>query len=105
MALGGAGGQGPAGVCRALIGEYDCTVLTQVGAQGDIELTAYVTENEGYGAWWASLGGRGLRTPQVAVDSAGRVVVAALDPAGALVTARQDPTHPTLTFTPWHPAT
>ncbi|MCB5165545.1 hypothetical protein LG634_11960 [Streptomyces bambusae] len=104
MALGGAGGHGPVGVGRAVIGGYDCTVLAQNGAQGGIELTAYVTENEGYGTWWASLGGQGLRNPQPAVDAAGRLVVGAFDRAGNLALARQDPGQEGLAFGPWRAA-
>lgn len=89
---------------RAVIGGYDCTVLAQTGAEGDIELTAYVTENEGYGTWWASLGGHGAHAPQVAVDAAGRIVVAALDADGALICTRQDTTQQGLVFGPWDAA-
>lgn len=104
MGLGGAGGKGAPGVVRSVIGGYDCTVLAQTGAEGDIELTAYVTENEGYGTWWASLGGHGAHAPQVAVDAAGRIVVAALDADGALICTRQDTTQQGLVFGPWEAA-
>ncbi|KOY55700.1 hypothetical protein ADK59_23000 [Streptomyces sp. XY332] len=104
MALGGAGGTGAPGVVRAVIGGYDCTVLAQTGAEGDVELTAYVTENEGYGTWWASLGGHGAHAPQVAVDGAGRIVVAAFDADGALICTRQDTTQQGLAFGPWDAA-
>jgi hypothetical protein len=101
MGLGGAGGRGAPGVARAVLGGYDCTVLAQVGADGDVEVTAYVTENEGYGTWWASLGGHGARAPQVAVDAAGRVVVAAFDEEGAPMCTRQDTAAGGLAFGPW----
>ncbi|MFZ3473584.1 hypothetical protein ACODT3_08310 [Streptomyces sp. 4.24] len=104
MGLGGAGGRGAPGVCRALVGGYDCTVLVQVGAEDQIELTAYVTENESYGAWWTPLGAGGLRAPQVAVDALGRIVVAGFDRDGALVLTRQDTTQQGLAFGPWHTA-
>ncbi|MFD7259159.1 hypothetical protein [Streptomyces sp. NPDC059874] len=104
MGLGGAGGRGTPGVGQALVGGYDCTVLAQNGADGDVELTAYVSENEGYGIWWASLGGRGLHAPQVAVDDAGRIVVAAVGESGALAVARQDTTQQGLAFGPWQRA-
>ncbi|MFI5668528.1 hypothetical protein [Streptomyces sp. NPDC051704] len=104
MGLGGAGGRGAPGVVRAVVGGYDCTVLAQSGAEGDIELTAYVTENEGYGTWWASLGGHGAYAPQVAVDAAGRIVVAAFDADGALICTRQDTTQQGLVFGPWEAA-
>ncbi|MET9959207.1 hypothetical protein ABZ128_08980 [Streptomyces sp. NPDC006326] len=104
MSLGGAGGQGAPGVVRAVIGGYDCTVLAQTGAEGDVELTAYVTENEGYGAWWASLGGHGACAPQVAVDAAGRIVVAAFDADGTLICTRQDTAQQGLVFGPWSAA-
>jgi hypothetical protein len=110
MALGGAGGRGRPGVGRGVIGGYDCTVLAQVGAHGGIEVTAYVTENEGYGTWWAPLadtgrgGGAGdaPRDPQVGTDGQGRLVVAAFDRAGGLLLARQDRTQDGLAFGPWH---
>ncbi|MEV0411808.1 hypothetical protein AB0I68_13665 [Streptomyces sp. NPDC050448] len=101
MSLGGAGGRGAPGVVRADLGGYDCTVLAQTGAQGDIEVTAYVTENEGYGTWWVSLGGHGAYAPQVAVDTSGRIVVAAFDADGSLICSRQDTTQQGLVFGPW----
>ncbi|MFI5830900.1 hypothetical protein ACIA6C_27245 [Streptomyces sp. NPDC051578] len=101
MGLGGHGGRGAPGVTRADIGGYDCTVLAQVGADGEVEVTAYVTENEGYGTWWVPLGAPGARAPQVAVDAAGRLVVAALDRDGALTFTRQDTTEQGLAFGPW----
>ncbi|MFK0233018.1 hypothetical protein [Streptomyces vinaceus] len=104
MGLGGAGGRGAPGVVRADVGGYDCTVLAQTGAEGDVELTAYVTENEGYGTWWASLGGHGAQAPQVALDAAGRLVVAAFDADGALISTRQDMTQQGLVFGPWEAA-
>ncbi|MFB6811997.1 hypothetical protein [Streptomyces sp. NPDC056387] len=104
MGLGGAGGRGAPGVARADLGGYDCTVLAQTGAGGDIEVTAYVTENEGYGTWWASLGGHGAYAPQVAVDRSGRIVVAAFDADGSLVCTRQDTTQQGLVFGPWEAA-
>lgn len=104
MGLGGAGGRGMPGVVRAVLGGYDCTVIAQTGADGDVELTAYVTENESYGTWWTSLPGRGTEAPQVAVDPSGRIVVAAFDEDGALVVARQDTTREGLAFGPWHAA-
>ncbi|MEU6862016.1 hypothetical protein ABZ924_01865 [Streptomyces sp. NPDC046876] len=105
MSLGGAGGRGAPGVARAMVGGYDCTVLAQTGAERDIEVTAYVTENEGYGTWWASLGGHGAYAPQVAVDAAGRLVVAAFDETGAPMCARQDTGAQGLAFGPWEPLT
>lgn len=104
LGLGGAGGHGEVAVGRAAIGGYDCTVLAQNGADGDIELTAYVSENEAYGTWWASLGGQGLRSPQVAVDADGRIVVAALDRDGDLAVTRQDTAQQGLAFGPWQRA-
>ncbi|WP_327279151.1 MULTISPECIES: hypothetical protein [unclassified Streptomyces] len=104
MGLGGAGGRGAPGVVRADLGGYDCTVLAQTGAEGDIEVTAYVTENEGYGTWWASLGGQGAYAPQVAVDGSGRIAVAAFDADGSLICTRQDTTQQGLVFGPWEAA-
>ncbi|MCY0956405.1 hypothetical protein [Streptomyces sp. H27-H5] len=100
VGLGDAGGRGAPGVVRTMLGGYDCTVLTHIGADGGVELTAYVTENEAYGTWRASLGGHGALTPQPAVDAAGRIVVAAFDRDGALVLTRQDPAQG-LVFGPW----
>ncbi|MEU9063497.1 hypothetical protein AB0D13_32700 [Streptomyces sp. NPDC048430] len=101
MSLGGAGGSGAPSVTRALVGGYDCTVLAQTGVDGTIEVTAYVTENEGYGMWWARIEGAGGDSPQVAVDGAGRIVVAALDKTGALLVARQDRQQEGLAFGPF----
>ncbi|MET9952060.1 hypothetical protein ABZ135_11000 [Streptomyces sp. NPDC006339] len=103
LPLGGAGGVGRPGVGRATIGGYDCTVLAQTGAHGGAEVTAYVTENEGYGTWWAPLGDPGtpVHAPQPGVDGAGNLVVAALDGTGALLLARQDPGQDGLAFGPW----
>ncbi|MFI6858906.1 hypothetical protein ACIBKZ_03215 [Streptomyces sp. NPDC050421] len=105
MTLGGAGGIGAPSVTRAFIGGYDCTVLAQTGVDGAVEITAYVTENEGYGMWWAQVEGRGMQSPQVAVDGAGRVVVAALDSEGSLLVARQNHAIEGLGFEPWVRAT
>lgn len=104
MALGGMGGWGRPGVGRGVIGDYDCTVLAQAAAHGGIEVTAYVTENEGYGTWWAPIGGDAdePRDPQVGTDGAGRLVVAAFDRTGALLLARQDRAQSGLAFGPWH---
>ncbi|MER7468189.1 hypothetical protein [Streptomyces sp. NPDC097981] len=104
MGLGGAGGRGAPGVVRADLGGYDCTVLAQTGAEGDIELTAYVTENESYGTWWVSLGGHGAYAPQVAVDTSGRIVVTAFDADGSLICTRQDTSRQGLEFGPWDAA-
>ncbi|MFF0434551.1 hypothetical protein ACFYU9_20245 [Streptomyces sp. NPDC004327] len=103
MALGGPGGRGRPGAVRTVIGEYDCTVLAQCGAHGGIEVTAYVTENEGYGTWWAPIGDPAVAAtaPQPGVDGAGRLVVAALDRTGALLLSRQDLTQDGLVFGPW----
>ncbi|MCX4547469.1 hypothetical protein OG204_29610 [Streptomyces sp. NBC_01387] len=101
LTAGGAGGSGRPGVARARVGDFDCTVLAQTGAHGGIEVTAYVTENEGYGTWWAPLGGEEAHAPQVAVDGAGRIVVAALDGQGRILLARQDSGGQGLAFGPW----
>ncbi|MFJ9078944.1 hypothetical protein ACIRO3_27445 [Streptomyces sp. NPDC102278] len=103
VGLGDAGGRGAPGVVRASLGGYDCTVLTHIGADGGVELTAYVTENERYGTWRVSLGGHGARAPQPAVDAAGRIVVAAFDRDGTLVCTRQDIAQG-LVFGPWDTA-
>lgn len=101
MPLGGAGGTGAPSVTRALVNGYDCTVLAQTSLEGAVEVAAYVTENEGYGMWWARIEGLGIQSPQVAVDGAGRIVVAALDKEGDLLVARQDPGQEGLAFGPW----
>lgn len=103
LPVGGAAGSGRAGAARALVGGFDCTVLAQPGADGSIEVTAYVTENESYGTWWAPLGGARAYAPQVAVDSAGRIVVAALDGTGGILMARQDTAQQGLAFEGWSP--
>ncbi|WP_327370783.1 hypothetical protein [Streptomyces sp. NBC_01217] len=104
MTLGGAGGRGAPGVTRVILGGYDCTVLVQIALHGGMEVAAYVTENEGYGMWWAPLGGPDAESVQAVVDGFGRVVVAALDKQGVLHVTRQDTTQEGLAFGPWHQA-
>ncbi|MGW0775835.1 hypothetical protein ACWD01_19785 [Streptomyces sp. NPDC002835] len=101
MPLGGAGGRGAPGVCRAMVDGYDCTVLAQPGAEGGIEVTAYVTENEGYGVWWAELGGPETEAPQMTLDCNGGIALAAIDEGGSLHVTRQDPAKQGLAFGPW----
>ncbi|WP_392673317.1 hypothetical protein [Streptomyces sp. LN785] len=102
MPLGGAGGRGMPAVTRAVVGGYDCTVLAQLGLEGGVEVTAYVTENEGYGMWWAPLGGPDAQSAQVVVDGTGRLVVAVLDKESALHLTRQDTAQEGLAFGSWN---
>ncbi|MFG2333257.1 hypothetical protein ACGFMM_27045 [Streptomyces sp. NPDC048604] len=103
MSLGGAGGVGRPGVGRTMIGGYDCTFLAQNGPHGTVDVTAYVTEGEGYGTWWNALPDTGgpVSAPQVAVDGMGRLVVAVVDHEGALLVARQNPAQDGLVFGRW----
>ncbi|MEV8567513.1 hypothetical protein AB0436_18400 [Streptomyces sp. NPDC051322] len=100
LPVGGAG-TGRAGAARALVGGFDCTVLAQRGVAGGIEVTAYGTENEHYGAWRAELGGEEVSAPRVVVDGTGRIVVAAVDRAGRVLMARQDVGQQGLAFEDW----
>jgi hypothetical protein len=87
--LGGTPAGGPVAAVRAVLDGYDCTVLGHRDAGGDIMLAAFGTEDEQSGVWWSPAGERGTGAPALALDAAGRVVLAAHGPDGALRVARQ----------------
>ncbi|WP_433404989.1 hypothetical protein [Streptomyces sp. CA-146814] len=81
---------GPVAVIRAMLDDYDCTVLAHCDSEGNVMLAACGTENESAGLWWSPTGERGTGTPGLALDAHGRVVIAALAPDGSLRVARQN---------------
>ncbi|MFF5900447.1 hypothetical protein ACFY8O_31640 [Streptomyces argenteolus] len=89
--LGGIPAEGPISVLRAVLDGYDCTVLAHRDPDGNVMVAACGTENEGGGLWWSPTGERTGMPPALAVDSAGRVVLATIGADGALCVARQNP--------------
>ncbi|MFF9347773.1 hypothetical protein [Streptomyces sp. NPDC014734] len=87
--LGGHSGDGPPALGRCLVDGHDCTVLAQREGTGTVALTAYPTETESAGAWWADTRQSCAGAPAVAPDRDGRLVVAAVDRDGRLNVTRQ----------------
>ncbi|MBP8532745.1 hypothetical protein [Streptomyces sp. MK37H] len=88
--LGGATGTGPVAAVRAMVDGHDCTVLAhQDTAAGGLAVAAHPCEDEAAGVWWTPSGEQGAHTPALALDSQGRVVLAALALDGKLLVARQ----------------
>ncbi|WP_329161008.1 hypothetical protein OHA63_30850 [Streptomyces anulatus] len=81
---------GPVAAMRAMLDDYDCTVLAYRDLEGNVMLAACGTENESAGLWWSPTGERGSGTPGLALDAHGRVVIAALAPDGSIRVARQN---------------
>lgn len=97
-------GTGPVAVLRTDVDGHDCTVLAHRDrATGRPALAAYPTGNEGAGATWTLTGSPCLGAPSLALDGAGRVVMAAIGTDGALWVARQKP-EPGLALGAWEPA-
>ncbi|MGW0561753.1 hypothetical protein ACWDZ4_14350 [Streptomyces sp. NPDC003016] len=90
-ALSGSPADSPPAALRAEIGGHDCTVLAHRGSDGRPVLAACLTQAEGDGVWWTATGGECVGAPALAVDGAGRVVLAAIGRDGALHVARQKP--------------
>ncbi|MGW1026511.1 hypothetical protein ACWD4J_22920 [Streptomyces sp. NPDC002577] len=74
---------------RTFIDGYDCTVLAHRSATGSVMLSAFVTESEAGGVWWADTGRRCEGGPGLALDGYGRVTLAAIDDRGELWVAHQ----------------
>ncbi|MFI8437420.1 hypothetical protein ACIGJO_27500 [Streptomyces sp. NPDC079020] len=89
VSLDGRSGHGPLALTRCLVDGYDCTVLAQAEQSGTLALTAYPTELESAGAWWADTREPCEGAPAVALDREGRLVVAAIGPDGRLKVTRQ----------------
>ncbi|MFE7241423.1 hypothetical protein [Streptomyces sp. NPDC057580] len=87
--LGGHSGRGPLALSRCLIDGYDCTVLAQTEETGTLALTAYPTELESAGAWWADTREPCEGTPALALDRDGRLVVAVIGRDGRMKVTRQ----------------
>ncbi|KAB2589870.1 hypothetical protein [Streptomyces arboris] len=81
---------GPVAAMRAVLDDYDCTVLAHCDAEGNVMLAACGTENESAGLWWSPTGERGTGTPGLALDARGKVVIAALALDGTIRVARQN---------------
>ncbi|MGR8007541.1 hypothetical protein [Streptomyces hypolithicus] len=91
VALSGDPTDSPVAALRAGIGSHDCTVLAHRGSDGRPALAACVTGAESDGLWWTATGEKCLGAPALAVDAAGRVVLAVIGADGALHLARQKP--------------
>ncbi|MFI6724747.1 hypothetical protein NRF20_11065 [Streptomyces sp. R-74717] len=87
--LGGHSGRGPLALTRCLVDGYDCTVLAQREETGTLALTAYPTELESAGAWWADTREPCEGTPALTLDRNGRLVVAIIGRDGRLNVTRQ----------------
>ncbi|MFC8207041.1 hypothetical protein [[Kitasatospora] papulosa] len=64
-------------------------MLAQAEETGTLAVTAYPTEAESAGAWWADTREPCEGAPALASDRAGRLVVAAIGPEGGLSVTRQ----------------
>ncbi|MFE3516369.1 hypothetical protein [Streptomyces sp. NPDC059166] len=87
--LQGRSGRGPLALSRCAVDGYDCTVLAQTEETGTLAVTAYPTETESAGAWWADTRERCEGVPALARDRAGRLVVAVIGGEGRLSVSRQ----------------
>lgn len=87
--LDGRSGRGPLALSRCVVDGYDCTVLAQAEGTGTLAVTAYPTELESAGAWWADTDEPCAGAPALARDRAGRLVVAAIGSEGGLSVTRQ----------------
>ncbi|MFD6280282.1 hypothetical protein ACFWFI_32685 [Streptomyces sp. NPDC060209] len=87
--LDGRSGRGPLALSRCVVDGYDCTVLAQTEETGTLAVTAYPTEMESAGAWWADTREPCEGAPALARDRAGRLVVAAIGREGGLSVTRQ----------------
>ncbi|MEC4019996.1 hypothetical protein [Streptomyces sp. H27-D2] len=99
--LGGSPTAGPAAALRAPIDGHDCTVLAHRGKNGRPMLAAWPTEDESAGVWWTETGEECVGPPALALDAAGRVVLAAVGLDGGLRVARQKTTEPGLALAAW----
>ncbi|MFD8553811.1 hypothetical protein ACFV08_19955 [Streptomyces fradiae] len=75
---------------RTVVDGHDCTVLAHRDEEtGRAALAAYPTGDEDAGVTWTLTGSPCLGAPALALDGAGRVVMALIGTDGALWTARQ----------------
>lgn len=100
LELGGAPDGGPVAVLRTGVEGYDCTVLAYRGRNGRPAIAACPTEGEADGLWWTETGEASLGAPALAVDAAGRVVLAVIAVDGTLRVARQK-AEPGLALAAW----
>ncbi|GGR46693.1 hypothetical protein [Streptomyces roseolus] len=102
VGLGGTAGSGAAtGAAGAVLQGWPCTVLVQSGRGGAVEVGAHADGRPEDGTWWVPSGVRSLVAPAVALDAAGRVVVAVLDAEGHPKVTRRRPDPAGLEFGPW----
>ncbi|MCP9945847.1 hypothetical protein LUX12_15290 [Streptomyces somaliensis] len=88
--LGDGTGTGPVAALRTVVDGRDHTVLAHRDeATGRAALAVCPTRDEGAGATWTLTGGPCPGAPSLAVDGAGRVVMAVVGADGALWIARQ----------------
>ncbi|MEU9361945.1 hypothetical protein AB0D35_28115 [Streptomyces sp. NPDC048301] len=87
--LDGRTGHGPLALSRCAVDGYDCTVLAQTEQTGTLAVTAYPTETESAGAWWADTREPCEGVPALTRDRAGRLVVAVIGGDGRLSVSRQ----------------
>ncbi|MET9348028.1 hypothetical protein [Streptomyces termitum] len=102
-ALGAADGTGAAaGAAGALVQGWSCTVLVRPGGDGAVAIGVHADGRPDTGTWWAPGGERSLSAPAVALDAAGRAVVAVLGVDGRPRVMRQRHGAEGLEFDPWH---
>ncbi|MGW4235268.1 hypothetical protein ACWEJP_00130 [Streptomyces sp. NPDC004749] len=85
----GGPGSGPVALLRTPVDGHDCTILAHRGPDGRPYIAAYPTEDEAAGLHWTPSGTPCTGAPALALDGAGRVVLAAFDEDGGLRVARQ----------------
>ncbi|WP_371790303.1 hypothetical protein OG285_05345 [Streptomyces sp. NBC_01471] len=100
LVLGGMPDGGPVAALRTSIEGYDCTVVAHRARSGRPAIAACPTEGEADGLWWTETGEPSLGAPALAVDAAGRVVLAAIAEDGTLRVARQK-AEPGLALAAW----
>ncbi|MET7452235.1 hypothetical protein ABZT03_10140 [Streptomyces sp. NPDC005574] len=91
----------PYGVLRASVDGYDCVVLACRDGDGTAVLGVGGAEGESDGLWWYALAEACQGAPALALDGAGRVVMALIGPDGVPKVARQE-NGSGLTLTRWH---
>ncbi|MEU1782364.1 MULTISPECIES: hypothetical protein [Streptomyces] len=93
----GGDGSGPVAALRTVLGGRERTVLAQRADSGRVAVAVY----DGDDASWSQTDEECVGAPALAVDAAGRVVVAVIGPDGSLRVARQRGDGPELELGPW----
>ncbi|MFI5805873.1 hypothetical protein [Streptomyces sp. NPDC051561] len=86
---------------RTPVDGHDCTVLAHRTATGRPALAACPTRTEDEGLWWTETGPECVGSPALALDAAGRVVIAAIATDGTLRLARQRMDEAGLSLAAW----